>query len=222
MKRSSLLFFVWLIVLSGCGDIQQFQDQLSRQTAASGADEISAAAFFSNEARMNTLTVKVIYEPNAQPLVGKMSVLGKDQWWDILEVNIKKLFEIRRATAIRVPKTLAEMTEISVQNKTEWTSAEIVSLADSFHVRDETGSEISFVVVYLKGLFEGKNNILGVSIGNTRIIAVFKDVVNSVNIQDKEKVEQSVLVHEMGHALGLVNNGLSMMTAHQDAHQASR
>jgi len=29
-------------------------------------------------------------------------------------------------------------------------------------------------------------------------------------------VEQSTLIHEMGHALGLVNTGLPMKTAHED------
>ncbi|HEY1079471.1 MAG TPA: hypothetical protein VGE46_05215, partial [Bdellovibrio sp.] len=34
-------------------------------------------------------------------------------------------------------------------------------------------------------------------------------------------VEQSTLVHEMGHALGFVNNGVTLASAHQDtAHGA--
>jgi hypothetical protein len=64
-----------------------------------------------------------------------------------------------------------------------------------------------------------KPNILGVSFGETGVIVMFKDTVRSSsslpNIQ--RFVEQSTLVHELGHAIGLVNNGVPLTTPHHDA-----
>ncbi|MEN0059089.1 MAG: hypothetical protein AAGB31_09655, partial [Bdellovibrio sp.] len=67
--------------------------------------------------------------------------------------------------------------------------------------------------------------VIGVSLTGTPIIAIFKDVVQSTsgnpNGAVPKFVEQSTMVHEMGHALGFVNNGVPMVTSHQDtAHGA--
>jgi hypothetical protein len=52
---------------------------------------------------------------------------------------------------------------------------------------------------------------------------MFKPVIASAaSLPNVRKfVEQSTLVHEFGHAVGLVNNGVAMVSAHQDtAHGA--
>ena len=57
---------------------------------------------------------------------------------------------------------------------------------------------------------------MGVSFGGTSIVAIFKQVVKDGMFAEEEQVEQAVLVHEAGHALGLVNNGLPMQSSHED------
>lgn len=63
--------------------------------------------------------------------------------------------------------------------------------------------------------------VIGVSIGNNGILAMFKDVIRSTAIigamNVERYVEQSTLVHELGHQFGLVNNGLVMTAPHEDA-----
>ena len=60
--------------------------------------------------------------------------------------------------------------------------------------------------------------MIGFSINDTPIIAVFKDVVVTSGGPAVQKfVEQSTLVHEMGHALGFVNNGVPLASSHQDS-----
>ena len=46
---------------------------------------------------------------------------------------------------------------------------------------------------------------------------MFKDVIKATGGNFVQRyVEQSTLVHEMGHALGFVNNGIPMASPHQD------
>jgi hypothetical protein len=65
-----------------------------------------------------------------------------------------------------------------------------------------------------------QESVLGVSLGNTGVIAMFKDVIRSTDVVGLPNivrfVEQSTIVHELAHAFGLVNNGVPMTTPHQD------
>ena len=62
---------------------------------------------------------------------------------------------------------------------------------------------------------------IGVSLTGTTVIAIFKDVIESSGVRSDgivpKFIEQSTIVHELGHALGLVNNGVSISSDHHDA-----
>jgi hypothetical protein len=67
--------------------------------------------------------------------------------------------------------------------------------------------------------------VLGVSIGDSGVVAMFKDVIAGTGIAAvpnlERFVEQSVLIHELGHGFGLVANGVATTSAHHDeAHGA--
>ena len=67
--------------------------------------------------------------------------------------------------------------------------------------------------------------MLGVSIGDTGVIAMFKDVIRSTSLiafpNVVRFVEQSTLIHELAHSIGLVDNGVPLTTAHKDAEQGA-
>jgi hypothetical protein len=78
-------------------------------------------------------------------------------------------------------------------------------------------------VVFLDGYYlddgMSRPNVLGVSIGDTGVIAMFKPVISGTGTLTSDTprfVEQTTMIHELGHALGFVNNGLPMVTPHQD------
>ncbi|WP_374033975.1 hypothetical protein ACES2I_15360 [Bdellovibrio bacteriovorus] len=181
--------------------------------------------YFKNTAK---ISMEIYYETGSEPFTG--TTLSGMNYWQILEDNLTAIFQYRNtAPTITVPKSLAEMTAIPAQGKTEWTGIDIVNLHKQYHSQLPTSAESRFYLYFLDGNYSTgsgpETGVIGVSLGGTPIIAIFKDVVRSSGANPNgivpKYVEQSTLVHEMGHALGFVNNGVPMVTAHQDtAHGA--
>ncbi|HMV80558.1 MAG TPA: hypothetical protein PL048_14215 [Leptospiraceae bacterium] len=179
---------------------------------------------------MNSLDVQVVYEPGAEPLAGSVTLPSSSvkTLWTLLEDNLKEVFKNRSQTVtVSVPKELSGMQQISSQGKTSWTSTEIQALAAAYRTSKSTSSSGKFFIAFLNGYFSENGtvnqSVIGVNITGTPFIAVFKQVVNSTGDSStvlgratRAYVEQSTLIHEMGHALGLVNNGVSMTSSHQD------
>lgn len=180
---------------------------------------------------MNTLDVQAVYEPGAEPLAGSVTLPNSSvkTLWAILEDNLKEVFKNRsQAVSVNVPKELTAMQQIASQGKTSWTSSEIQALAAVYRTSKSTSTSGKFFIAYLNGYYSENGtvnqNVIGVNLTGTPFIAVFKQVVNStgdgstvVGKATRAYVEQSTLVHEMGHALGLVNNGVTMTSSHQDS-----
>ncbi|UOF02766.1 hypothetical protein [Bdellovibrio reynosensis] len=172
------------------------------------------------------IVVDVYYEPGAEPFAD--TTLAGMPYWQILEDNLQAIFQYRSSIPVLVvPKQINEMNTLPAQNKTDWLGTEILDLHSRTNQERSTAAEAHFSVYFLKGYFNSgsgpSNAVLGVSLSGTPVLAIFKDVINSSSSSAvvKKYVEQSTLVHEMGHALGFVNNGVPMATHHQDtAHGA--
>lgn len=80
------------------------------------------------------------------------------------------------------------------------------------------GKKITIYVYFADADFE-KTGVVGVAYRNTSICLFQKTIqANSggINQASRVKVESGVLLHEVGHLLGLVNNGTDMVAAHED------
>jgi len=171
--------------------------------------------------RVDTISVLVIYEPDAEPFTG--SAQPGTTYWSVLRSNIASLFEGRTIEPdIYVPSDLSEMERISDQGQETWTADDIIALARTVWDGNLSDFAVEFPVFFLNGYFENEEGtnyqIIGVSIIGTPVIAVFKDVVlsSSSMTQVSRFVEQATLVHEFGHVMGLVNNGVPMTSDHLD------
>ncbi len=168
--------------------------------------------------------MEIYYEPGAQPFTGN-TIQGRP-YWGILKENLDAIFQHRtQPPAVSVPTALAQMTQIPSQNKSAWTHGDILSLAETYRQQLPTQTNGRFYIYFVKGYFDNgsgpNSSVIGVNISTTPIIVIFKDVILNSGQNPSGPVakfmEQSTLVHEVGHALGLVNVGVAPVSAHEDA-----
>ena len=182
------------------------------------AAQINAQRYFQT---VSNIEIEVHYEPGAEPYDGNTGT-GRPVW-GLLGSNLTAIFQYRtNPPSLNYPTALNQMSAVAVQNKTSWTRDDILNLHARSALLTATETKPVFYVYFLKGNFNdgtGPNNaVLGVSLGGTTVIAMFKDVIESsaTLLMVRKFVEQSTLIHEMGHSLGFVNNGVPLTSAHQD------
>ena len=186
-----------------------------------GPEFKNLAHIYSN---VNTLKVEVAYEENAAPFITSGGVIGSSNVWSFTTLNMNALIDGRtNPSQISTDSELSQMVDIPNQNKNSYSKAEMIELANQFvtGTADETSSYIS--LLFLDGLYRDGagntyDNVLGINLGSALVTVIFKPVINSINVSSNEKanIEQATVVHELGHALGLVNNGVDMTSQHQD------
>lgn len=168
------------------------------------------------------VVVEVDYAKGAAPYTGNLVLFGDT--WGVFQANAARVFQGAGKT-LDIPTELAAMEELSDVAGAEFTVQAILDIAAAHRDTPSSGDRASFYFVWLPGYYndgmEVRKDVLGVSIGTTGIIAMFKPVIQSTGLgpgTNVEKyVEQATLVHEFGHAIGLVENGLPATTAHHDA-----
>jgi predicted Zn-dependent protease len=169
------------------------------------------------------LVVEIDYQKGAEPFTG--SFLGMDAF-NITRVNIEKLFQGSGATPAKtlvLPNTLAQMEQLTDLSDTSFTGQRILDIAAQHREKKDAPGQATFYILFLNGYYnDGKmvrNDVLGVALGSTGVVAMFKPVINSsTNLQQFQKfVEQTTLVHELGHSIGLVNFGIPLTAMHQDS-----
>lgn len=199
------LFSLFLVVLFACGKEPARKSSQKKQDVSA----LYAA---------KKLNIKVYYEEGATPYT---DTVGPVELWHLLRSNLTALFEGRN-TEIEVPGTLEQMTKMNPYNKASWSLEDVIAMAKTYSIPKQNGVE-NFQIFFLNGYSDNDPGIIGFHISNTKIMAIFKDVIKSSgsgvgNLDVVPKyVEQATLIHEMGHALGLVNNGLPMQEKHQDS-----
>ena len=175
-----------------------------------------------------SVTLEVDYAAGAEPYTEAATPRGNNPW-RLTKKNLGRLFQENGAD-LTIPDEAGEMEEVSVDNGGPYTSEEILAIADAHRDTPSTETDRSFYVLFLDGKFEDeegrRDGVLGVSIGDTGVLALFKPVIESTANPPtggftRRFVEQTTLIHEFGHAAGLVNNGLPMDYDHHDeAHGA--
>lgn len=181
-------------------------------------DQFSVDWFYED---MNTMTIEVAYEPDAVPFTNSFALSYYP--WELTEENIEALFAGRQDTMdVLIPASLSAMTPIPDQERDSYTLYQIKDLAKKYRTGSNTRTDGNIFIVYLDGYyFDGDSvvpQVLGLNIVGTTITAIFKPVVTSTSqlITVRAFVEQTTIIHELGHALGLVNNGVTLTSAHHD------
>lgn len=218
----NLKTYILLIFLISCGKQGVIEEVVTIHNGQSA--EILNIYFGS----MSEFEANVYYEQGASPYAGNR--LNGKPYWDFFEKNASSLLKAEsRGVSLNIPKALSQMTEIPAIGKSSWTAEEIYNLAKNQNMVESTSEKGTVGIFFLKGNFkEGdqvKTSVMGVHLTNTNIIAIFKEkleeIKNSQGLAVARFSEQSVIIHEFGHAMGLVNNGLTPKSDHHDAEHGS-
>lgn len=103
-----------------------------------------------------------------------------------------------------------------------WSDAAIENLESNHKNRETGGNTVVTWVAYVDGKSTHGDGVLGITYGYDRVV-IFDDVINkacsplTLCAFASQDIEQAVLVHEFGHAIGLVNRGVAMVNNHEDA-----
>lgn len=168
-------------------------------------------------AETHLFEAKVFYEPGAQPYTGALGVTGQ-QTWDVTERSYQELFQGRPGRLLKIPKTLSEMNSIEAQNQETWSYAQLKALGLELLPQWHVGDQVSVAVIFLNGQYYASEQVLGVHLTGTPYTFLFKERIQSVGGTSLEQkyIEQAVVVHELGHAVGLVDSGIPDTSGHED------
>lgn len=163
------------------------------------------------------LVFEVDYQKGAEPYIDAGAFQGEP--WDLFELNMKALFNYA-PTDLKIPKTLSAMGSIPATDRDRFTLQEIAELSKKYQDTENRGPERVIHIMFLNGrsVDDAGNDeeVLGLSIAGSNVIAMFKPVIEAQSSRYPELVEQGTLIHEVGHAAGLVNAGLPMVGDHLD------
>lgn len=113
-------------------------------------------------------------------------------------------------------------TAISSPRKSSYTINDIMEIESASRTHRTQGDHLTAYFLFLDGDYAGNpgnSKVLGVAYGGTSM-AIFEKTVKEYSGGIAEPpvttLESTVILHEFGHILGLVNNGTPMATAHQD------
>jgi hypothetical protein len=169
--------------------------------------------------KIERIVLEVDYAEGAAPYTGPAAAMS--DVWVLFEDNARALFPTE---TLVVPHSLSEMESIGQLAPASFDAAAILDLATLHRDSVDGGDTATFYAIWLDGIYEDASGtrpeVLGVSLGNSGVIAMFKPTIESAGLGPLDAVsryvEQATLVHEFGHAVGLVNNGLPLTSDHHD------
>ncbi|WP_411821467.1 hypothetical protein [Leptospira sp. 'Mane'] len=222
MKNIGILIFAILLTGANCQPASEKNDKqklgfLALLYLSQYNNPDRPSVYFSSVRQFN---LQVVYEENASPEIGNF-ILGGSSYWSVTEDNLKAIFADRGYTVgITVPNLANQMTSIPSQNKTTWTIPQILELANRYQTQRSDFQTARFFLVFVNGYLDNNGtpntSVVGVNISGTPVTVIFKDVVRAFPSNQRPVAEQVTVVHEIGHALGLVNNGIPLSSSHQD------
>jgi len=127
------------------------------------------------------------------------------------------------------PAGLQVETKPFTESDSVWTIEEIRALENEKRDHQASGSTAVLYILYIGGRYEN-DKVIGVQYGSSSF-ALFKDTMATAANPTNPliplsftavDVERSVIVHEFGHVLGLVNHGTAMVRDHEDKDPKNR
>jgi len=210
IKQNTTLIIVFLLSLSvfiGCrkdnkkGDLPSINNQ---EVGASANDLLAVDKY-------NALVIEISYMPGFEP-----SSVSLNNLRSFLNGIINKPAGINITTK-----------SIASGNQSSYSTAELRAIETSNRKIFTTGKTIAVHILIVDGGSPGDTeagSVLGVAYRNTSIALYGKNITDNtggIGAPTKATLESTILDHEFGHILGLVNIGSNAQSNHEDgAHPA--
>ena len=113
-------------------------------------------------------------------------------------------------------------TTIASPGKTAYSLEDVAAIEKANRSQNTNGKTITAYFLFLDGDYasnSGNSKILGFAYGKTSMVIfekTVKEFSGGLGKPPVQTLESTVINHEFGHILGLVNNGTPLVTAHQD------
>nr|WP_294859276.1 membrane metalloprotease [uncultured Fluviicola sp.] len=208
MKRSiSFFFLIFVLAVSlGCKkDSKRRIEKFHRQ-------DVGYSAFgILSDKDYKSLTVEIIYMTGFKPT----------------DLAIEHLKELISAQCNKPDGVRFVFREISPQGNSNYSVDDAVSIENEYRQEFTYRKDLAICFLFLDGPSsddQGSAMVLGQAYYNTSMVIYEKSLQdNSGGFGEPElyKLETTVINHEFGHILGLVNNGTEMYNAHQDTANGS-
>lgn len=204
-KFSLIALFSVLLISSSCIRDNEVDERRESIRAAKQSPGISANDILSAN-KFSGITLEIQYMEGYPPSPETMDALTS---WLIPLVNKPNGIEVNVSSIVPVGQekySLQEVRDIEDTNRTAYNN----------------GNELGMYILILDGYFDedtGNEVSLGFSHRNTSIALFGKRITENSDRfgrPSKEKLETTVLEHELAHLMGLVNLGSDMVKDHED------
>lgn len=167
-----------------------------------------------------TLRFEIDAMVGAAPQGAMPSGIVDAQAWDLLRVNVDALYAAAPREVV-LPQDEDDIGMLADPGAEDYDAAALLELADAHRDSPDSDRDLLFHVLFVDGYYAADGvrqpDVLGVSLGDTGVVAMFAPVIGDGTLS--RFIEQTTLVHEVGHAVGLVDNGAEMVDDHlDDAH----
>ena len=170
----------------------------------------TTSALFSKS--VTDVTIEIDYAPGAEPYFGVVKKFGDP--WDLFNANVLAIFDGKKKVSF--PRTLAKMEKLDDVPAKNFSNQDILDVAAAHRTEMQYSNAVAFYVVFVDGYWldesgAERKDVLGVSIGETGIIGMFKPAIStpvSNPTPPPQLIETVALIHYLGHAVGFVDNGV--------------
>jgi len=132
--------------------------------------------------------------------------------------NIKAFMNSR----LNKPRGISVVLTNITSSKTSYNLDEIKALEKDHRSQKTTRNTLTAYFLFVDADYaanSGNSKILGIAYGNSSMVIfekTIRDNSGGIGLPSTATLETTVACHEMGHILGLVNNGSSMVSNHQE------
>lgn len=205
---SHIRFPIWMIcwmgmILLSCHKQDQSPSASDHLPSANNQAPGASAHDLLSDSPYNTLQVEIAYMPDVAP-----DAQAIQQLQTFLETYLHK------SAGIHIT-----MHQIADAGQSTYSLQDIMQLESRYRTAFTTGNQIAVFILYVNGQYTDAQ-VLGITYRNTSVCVFAKTIHDNsggIGQASRTSVEATVLEHEFGHMLGLVNLGSPMQMPHEDA-----